>query len=382
MGRSWDIIAHPYIEGAHANSGIVSTMAKSKRINPPRALPPAKKQREGDPPAAPSAFDSLCDNTLLRILSYSDDLRSLIYLTRCTSKSLRERFDPRRTGGNALDESNRCSKIWEEVFDDLGIIEMASGDSSGYLASINYVMSLYKTLIGEDKRSKAGGKGTKQNHPLPLRQHHFKTLPVGWRLDSLLPYPFALLSDGFDNGFVCIDPKTLSLGVYTDVLDNTTCLDKSVQKRLGSKSLVEVANEPHLCAAQPAQQLMATYTSFPVQYTNNDAGWRDYFTTGTLWNGYFGRGTPFDGLEDDSSLKMGVEEAVVYSFVEPKTDGMRMRNICLERIMVDLEVEHHVCTEFLVWRDKKDTSLAYKERDSGSRAAAFSLRTFMRLPGR
>ena len=93
-------------------------MAKSKRktATSKSSGVSTKKKRDDTSYAQHSGlgFDDLCDNTLLRILSYTDDLRSLISLTRCTTKSLRKRFDLK--GDNNTPEYSEQYKSFGKVY--------------------------------------------------------------------------------------------------------------------------------------------------------------------------------------------------------------------------------------------------------------------------
>ena len=100
----------------------IMTKPKTKRQSSLAPGPADKKLRngngkEGQALASDTVIDQLCDNTLLRILSYAD-LPSLILFTRCTCKYLRSRFDPKTEASEEISD-NQCSKIWPQVFKDL-----------------------------------------------------------------------------------------------------------------------------------------------------------------------------------------------------------------------------------------------------------------------
>ncbi|KAL9180183.1 hypothetical protein ACHAXT_008153 [Thalassiosira profunda] len=180
----------------------------------------AKRPREEGSSGGP--FDQLCDDALLRIVSYTNDLRSLVRFTMCTSKSLRGRFDPKSTSR----AQGECHKIWKGVFADL---QMDPPDLD-YLKAINDRMALLKTLVGHDKRRK-----------LPLRHFYFKPLDWPWRLennsdDSLdecaVEDPFCLMSSGTGGEYIIVNPETYMLEVHGNLLDsNSVCFDKSIQKK-------------------------------------------------------------------------------------------------------------------------------------------------------
>jgi len=93
-------------------------MVKSKRkTSTAKSAGVSTKKKRDDTYAQLSGpgFDDLCDNTLLRILSYTDDLRSLVSLTRCISKSIRKRFDL-KGDKNAPEYSKLYKKFWQGVF--------------------------------------------------------------------------------------------------------------------------------------------------------------------------------------------------------------------------------------------------------------------------
>ena len=230
-------------------------MVKSKRKKSTSrsggVLSTKKRQKENN---NPSVFDQLCDESLLNILSYTDDLRSLIYLTRCTSKSLRRRFDPKPQGGNNEDGdttpeySEQCTKtFWQGVFADLCMTPLEDSDSKShnYVAAINYRLSLFNTLIQSDKRKKAtGNNATKRStYSLPLCHHNLKPLADSWDFgdeddsddDSTIPMinPFALLSKGTGKEYVIVDPDLSSVDVHKSIMEDAECLDKAVQKKRG-----------------------------------------------------------------------------------------------------------------------------------------------------
>ena len=82
--------------------------------------------------AAVSYITNLCDDTLLRILSYAD-LPSIVYFTRWTSYSLRNRFmnfkeDEENTNDNK--DTSYCSDIWREVFNNHNFAPIDNTDNS------------------------------------------------------------------------------------------------------------------------------------------------------------------------------------------------------------------------------------------------------------
>ena len=89
------------------------TKPKTKRKSSLAPGPADKKLRNGNVKGgqATSAhvIDQLCDNTLLRIVSYAD-LRSLLLFTRYSCKYLRSRFDidPPKTEGSSESSDNQC----------------------------------------------------------------------------------------------------------------------------------------------------------------------------------------------------------------------------------------------------------------------------------
>ena len=213
-------------------------MAKSKRKTSAstKSAGVSTKKKKDDTSCAQHSkpgFDDLCDNTLLRILSYTDDLRSLISLTRCTTKSLRKRFDL-KGDKNAPEYSEQYKKFWQGVFADLQMTPLEESDSKShdYIAAINYRLSLFNNLIGHEKRKKAG---TNRSYSLPLRQHNFKAFDYPWyygdnddideeETQDTMSSPFALMSRGTGQEYVVVDPDLASVDVHKTILERAQCL--------------------------------------------------------------------------------------------------------------------------------------------------------------
>jgi len=247
-------------------------MAKSKRKTATTNTISIKKKKDDTSNAQHSgpSFDDLCDNTLLRILSYTDDLRSLICLTRCTSKSIRKRFDL-KGDKNAPEYSKLYKKFWQGVFADLQMtpLEESDGNSHDYIGAINYRLSLFNNLIGHVKRRKAG---TNRSYSLPLRQHNFKSFDAPWEYfedneddsfgvvrEDIMANPFALMSRGTGQEYVIVDPDLASVDVHDNILERVKCLHKSTQKkRETTPQDVELAIDP-LENIMPSQVLLNSY---------------------------------------------------------------------------------------------------------------------------
>lgn len=131
-------------------------------------------------PKAPPVpqLSSLCDDTLLRILSYCN-LPSLIYLTRCTSNQLRHRFDPKEQDEDFDD--GYCQNIWKEVFTNHNFVPLHKNDLSSvqydYYNAVRHRLQLFARLAGKRRSSKTSSgkkkKAAKQCFSLPDRHFHF-----------------------------------------------------------------------------------------------------------------------------------------------------------------------------------------------------------------
>ena len=335
-------------------------MAKSKRKTSTSAKSAGvstKKKRDDTSNAQHSGlgFDDLCDNTLLRILSYTDDLRSLISLTRCTSKSLRKRFDL-KGDKNTPEYYKLYKKFWQGVFADLQMTPLEETDSKSqdYIAAINYRLSLFNTLIGHDKRKKAG---TNRSYSLPLRHHNFQPVQdrrswnyrYGYR-ETVMINPFALLSKGTGQDYVQADPYTDSVDVYNDFGRETALRTRSIMK--------------------PSQVLLS---SFRHSIKEEDGPLK------RNWNEYFGKGTPFDGQYEDRNGHLRRMHLYVNSLSIETFDSMDNERVVLKekRIVLCRSLsDHHgqMCTELIVWGDK-----GCKERSPSER---FILKSILRIPAR
>eukprot|EP00579_Thalassiosira_antarctica_P006369 CAMPEP_0201883660 /NCGR_PEP_ID=MMETSP0902-20130614/16162_1 /ASSEMBLY_ACC=CAM_ASM_000551 /TAXON_ID=420261 /ORGANISM="Thalassiosira antarctica, Strain CCMP982" /LENGTH=869 /DNA_ID=CAMNT_0048412507 /DNA_START=145 /DNA_END=2754 /DNA_ORIENTATION=+ len=161
--------------------------------------PPSKLIRDEDLADSRSPFITLlCDDTLLRILSYAD-LPSLISFTRGTCNSLRHRFHPAK-------DVSCYPDIWREVFTNLHFapIHEATSNSSllqdgeliqttDYFNAIHQRLSLWSILSGNSRRRKRTG--TKQCFSLPSRLFHFVPLLP----PDMMHFPPASASGGDNN---------------------------------------------------------------------------------------------------------------------------------------------------------------------------------------
>ena len=254
-------------------------MAKSKRKTPTaKSAGVTTKKKRDDTSCAQSgpSFNDLCDNTLLRILSYSDDLRSLISLTRCTSKSLRRRFD---LNTPEFEYFEQYKKFWQGVFADLQMtpLEESDGKSHDYIGAINYRLSLFSNLIGYEKRKKAG---TNRSYSLPLRQYNYKRLNRPWKHRTLLSgSQFKFISNGSGQEYVIVNPDTGGVEVYDSIMERVQCLDKSIQKKR------EAATTSTSLDTEPSQQILSSYLysiKEEARLLNRD------------WEEYFGNDAPFE----------------------------------------------------------------------------------------
>ena len=377
------------------------TVKSKRKISTSRSgglLSTKKKQKENNN-ALPSVFDQLCDESLLNILSYTDDLRSLIYLTRCTSKSLRRRFDPKPQGGNNDGNkpqyySEQCTKtFWQGVFADLCMTPLEDSDSKShnYVAAINYRLSLFNTLIQSDKRKKASGNNaTKRCYSLPLRHHNLKPLEQSWNFDQpeygsddfindndggIVPMinPFALLSKGTGMEYVIVDPKLGSIDVHKSIMEDALCLDKSVQKkREEENSLI------HDDRGWPSQVLLNSYhhsinteTEYSRFQTRICRERGDGNRSLQKWEEYFGDNTPF-GANQANPWECYVYAACVKVVTFDSMDDDRIllkeKQILLRRILTDHEERR--CSEFIIWGD------GYPKTPS----KRFELKSMIRIP--
>ena len=134
----------------------------------------------------------LCDDTLLRILSYCN-LPSLVHLTRGTSKQLRNRFHPAEERDEMIDsETNNeqgqrgyCQSLWSQVFFNHNFAPDKRNhlaiDQYDYYDSIRHRLELFARLVGKRRRvgkrsSNKKKKKVKQCFSLPDR--HFNFVPV------------------------------------------------------------------------------------------------------------------------------------------------------------------------------------------------------------
>ena len=346
-------------------------MAKSKRkTSTPKEGVSTKKKRDDTSCAQHSGlgFDDLCDNTLLRILSYTDDLRSLINLTRCTSKSLRKRFDL-KGDKNAPEYSKLYKKFWQGVFADLQMAPLEGSDKShDYIAAINYRISLFHTLVGHDERRKAG---TSRSYSLPLRHYYFKPFDSIWHYygddddgsgaQTEFMSPFSLLTGGTGQEYVFVDPDLGSVDVHSSLLERVQCLDKSIQKK---RETAQRAVASARLRIKPTQTLLRSC--------------RDSIKEGSgllKWEDYFGNNTPFgpyNVLPPEFSRRIYVEEVALKAFDSMDEDGVHLdeKVILFTRLIRDQDGRK--CTEYILWGD-----IGHKERSPSKR---FIKKTILRIP--
>jgi len=362
-------------------------MAKSKRKTPTSAKSSAgvstKKKKDDTSYAQNSgpSFDDLCDNTLLRILSYTDDLRSLISLTRCTTKSLRKRFDL-KGDKNTPEYSKLYKKFWQDLFADLQMTPLEESDSKSqdYIAAINYRLSLFNNLIGHDKRKKAG---TNRSYSLPLRQHNFKSFDAPWEYfedneddsfgvvrEDIMANPFALMSRGTGQEYVIVDPDLASVDVHDNILERVKCLHKSTQKkRETTPQDVELAIDP-LENIMPSQVLLNSYRHSADQHIVKS---RDQTLSSETeeddlerkWEEYFGENTPFaphDLPPHEDDIRIVIEGCSVdtYDAMDDERIVLQEKRIVLSRLISDQEGRK--CTEFILWGDSGCTERIPSQR--------------------
>ena len=243
-----------------------SSSTCSQFSQPPLSSTNLQKNTVNSNTAVTASFiTSLCDDTLLRILSYAD-LRSLVYLTQCTSSSLRHRFNhsssttTATTNDGLLDTveknswNNRCPDIWQEVFVNHNFAPVDSnnatnnnnynalclrqheegGDSRGiqpidYYNAIRERLSLWSNLNGnsalQNRRRKRAANApgnkkspTKQCFSLPNRFFHFvPILPP-----DMMQYPPALPADtnvNNDMSFSFVEDDEENIG--TEMMHNS-----------------------------------------------------------------------------------------------------------------------------------------------------------------
>ncbi|KAL7532331.1 hypothetical protein ACHAXR_005323 [Thalassiosira sp. AJA248-18] len=148
----------------------------------------------------------LCDDSLLRILSYAD-LPSLVSFTRRTSHSLRHRFHPGNNEFNCYPNI-----IWREAFTNHNFAPIdesaaAAGGSStlfqngelvqtiDYFNAIRQRLSLWSILSGKNSRRRKRISTTKQCFSLPSRVFHFVPLVP----PDMMHYPPAASGGGNNN---------------------------------------------------------------------------------------------------------------------------------------------------------------------------------------
>ena len=371
-----------------------SKRTKSKRKNTPQSRSStAKKQREqnehenGAGNASSSALDQLCDNTLLRIISYAD-LRSLINITKCTCKSLRNRFDPAD-----VSSANQCSKIWPQVFKDLHMCPLDEADKSlDYADAIGYRLSMYQTLIASGRRAAAKSKmlARRSCFSLPTKHHYFMPLTDGWRLqvdddtreDFPLVDPFALLSGGTGTEYVYIDPVDYSLELHFNIMEKAICLDKTIQKRIkanpnyaGLSSLADTlkVQSYHEYDSEKDSTKILYRNTYPHQvlltsiYYSVDNG---DMPLDNCWDEYFGEGTPFGvGIDTNNHSNEGnqheidIDGAMVASFDTMSEDGIHLieKNITLMRMIRDKQNENNFCIELILWSGNRGCNGNWKK---------------------
>ena len=399
-------------ESGSAGSCGSMTKSKTKRKNPPPSRSVSKKHREHDHDKhagarageTSSALDELCDNILLNILSYAD-LNSLVCFTRCTCKSMRNRFDPpkNKSSGRSSDDDGddgQCSKIWPQVFKDLHMCPLDESDKS-YLDAIGYRMSLHQKLCAREKRATSRGKVARRSCiSLPSKHHYFMPLADGWRLqvddksreDWPLVDPFTLLSGGTGEGYVFLDPAEGSIEIHESIMEKAICLDKTVQKSrvadvnyCGLKSLeatLDIQSDFDSLAdnnyankhshSTPMQTLLdSLYSS-----VDNDGEWSTEACLDDRWDDYFGDGTPFETAINASGTQqheMDVTAAMLSSFDSMSEDGIGLveKKISLMRMIQDKQNENNFCVELLVWGDRRGNTGAWSR---------FRLKNVLRVP--
>ena len=341
-------------------------MARSKRKPPslPLSAPSqklavaTKKHRENEVSSA--IFDHSCDNILLRILSYTD-LRALIRLTRCTSASLRRRFNPKNASGSG-------GALWPAVFGDLLMAPLDDGPR-GHLDAIGHRVSLRRTLEARDRRARAAGglAARRRCYSLPLRHHWFRPMDDAWSLEGLeedvdgdmVRSPFALLSGGSMGGFVCVNPLSCGVEVHGSVLDGAICLDKSAQRAaaaaapnrrcaFASRTLKDTITDGHPTRSRSRRQVLIDhYYKLPQGDHYVDEKWEDYF----------GKKSPFadrlhgahNGKDSNNVIVCGL---MLFTFeVTNKDWSLNSRKIGMLRVVKDKRHQDHVCSEFVFWGD-------------------------------
>ena len=372
-------------------------MAKSKRktSTSKSAGVSTKKKRDDTTQHSGPSFDDLCDNTLLRILSYTDDLRSLISLTRCTSKSLRKRFDL-NGDNNAPEYSKLYKKFWMGVFADLQMTPLEDSDSQShdYIAAINYRLSLFNTLIGHEKRKKAG---TDRSYSLPLRQHNFKSFDAPWEYyddddddsfgvvtEDIMANPFALMSRGTSQEYVIVDPDLASVDVHNSILERVQCLHKSTQKKRESAQqaddttrIAEVLGGAirQRVDDDPSQVLLNSYRhSVDQDIVKSRAQTLSSETEDDdlerKWEEYFGVRIVPRLLEGDIRIVIEGVSVDTYDAMDDDRIVLQEKRVVLCRLISDQDGRK--CTEFIVWGDSGCTGRSSSKR--------FELKTILRIP--
>ena len=354
---------------------------------------------------------SLCDDTLLRILSYCN-LPSLVHLTRCTSKQLRIRFDP----ADATEES--CQDIWREVFTRHNFAPLHKNSLTlvqfDYCNAMRRRLELFARLAGK-RREKS--KRLKQCFSLPDRHFnfvpivppdmmrypsstqdrlHFEEVEIDELDDSMHnelednqmedednvndmefdPPPveftcdsFSLTSHATGEEYVLLNPFSGSVEVYSSILDNALGSEENLMELAmydASENILRKRNRRHndewedersediAGEAIHSKMLPKIYDTPPSQVLFSV---RDYFDLDL--NEYFGRHTPF-GANRRGNVTVdwvGVDTHVAMSKDCKSVNG----NLIGAARILTMESEHRGeddlnCTEVFAWSniDSKD----------------------------
>ena len=282
-------------------------------------------------------LDLLCDNSLLHVLSFAD-LVSKVRLTRCTTRGLKERFDPAVSASTA--DTDPCRSIWWPIAADIAGRDEEVGSFASPLAAIDYHMRLTRVAVT----------------PGAIQRRQFSLMPLSasWKFGGInlrrsddvsldetmreleILYPFGLVPSGIGTGreYVIIDPKTHRLCIGEDILELAVCLEDDWQKKRaasrtykGSKSLDHTIRE----YIQPTMK-QTLLKSMGHSATNEPLD--------SDWDNYFGASSPFHARE----IARGTMKTLLCS-ISTGEDG----RVFLVRVIYPDSSLESICMELLVY---------------------------------
>jgi hypothetical protein len=246
-------------------------------------------------------------------------------------------------------------------------LEESDNKSHDYIGAINYRLSLFNTLIGHEKRSKAG---TNRSYSLPLCHHNFKAFDFPWYYgfdvydteeepQDTMASPFALMSRGTGQEYVIVDPDLASVDVHNNILERVQCLHKSTQKKR------ETASTSTASKIQPCQVLLYSYKYSIKEADDLERKWEEYFGD----NAPFG---PNAVPPHENDIRMVIDGVSVdtYDAMDDDRIILQEKRVVVYRLIRDQD--GNICNEYIVWGDS-----GYEKRHPSKR---FELRTILRIP--